>query len=410
LNLINTSGVTHPKLNLRIETKMKIYNFDELIDRSQTNTVKYDGRKAFFGNENVLPLWVADMDFKTPDFIVDAIRKRVEHELFGYTFRPETYTQSIVSWLKRRHNWEIKPEWISFSPGVVAGITIAIEAFSSPGDGVIIQPPVYFPFFDSVKGTGREMIENPLRIENGRYYFDIEDLKRKITPSTKLLLLSNPHNPGGMAWNEKELTELAQICLDNKIIIISDEIHADMVFDGFKHTPLAGISEAFAQNSIICMAPSKTFNTAGLTTSFLVIPNKRHFVAYERVMRLPHLHMGNIFGTVALEAAFTHGDEWLAQLMKYIQDNYAFLEHFFQENLPEVKVMRPEATYLIWLDFSAYGLTDEALSQKLIDGGVGLNRGVQFGKQGSGYMRMNIGCPRSVLEEALYRIKKTFQE
>jgi cysteine-S-conjugate beta-lyase len=389
---------------------MKTYNFDELIDRTTTNTVKYDGRKAFFGNADVLPLWVADMDFRTPDFIVEAIRKRAEHEIFGYTFRPETYTQSIVNWLKRRHNWEIKPEWISFSPGVVAGLTMAIEAFSKPGDGVIIQPPVYFPFFDSVKGTGRELIENPLRIENGRYYFDLEDLKKKITPTTKLLLLSNPHNPGGMAWNEKELTELAQICLDNKILIVSDEIHADMVFDGFKHTPLAGISEAFAQNAVICMAPSKTFNTAGLTTSFLVIPNKRHFVAYERVMRLPHLHMGNIFGTVALEAAFTHGDEWLAQLMRYLQDNYAFLEQFFQENLPKVKVMKPEATYLIWLDFSAYGLTDEALSQKIIDGGVGLNRGVQFGKQGTGYMRMNIGCPRSVLKEALMRIKTTFSD
>jgi cystathionine beta-lyase len=389
---------------------MKIYNFDEMIDRTKSSSVKYDGRKAFFGNSDLMPLWVADMDFKTPDFILDAIRKRAEHEIFGYTLRPESYTKSIVNWLNRRHNWEINPEWISFSPGVVAGLTMAIEAFSNPGDGVIIQPPVYFPFFDSVNGTGRELIENPLRIENGRYYFDIEDLKRKITPKTKLLLLSNPHNPGGMAWNEKELTVLAQICLEHKILIISDEIHADMIFDGFKHTPLARISEEFAQNAVICMAPSKTFNTAGLTTSFLVIPNKRNFVAYERVMRLPHLHMGNIFGTVALEAAFTHGDEWLAQLMRYLQDNYAFLEQFFQENLPEVKVMRPEATYLIWIDFSAFGLTDEVLNQKLIDGGVGLNRGVQFGKQGSGYMRMNIGCPRSVLHQALLRVKEAFSK
>ncbi len=388
---------------------MKIYNFDELIDRSGTNTVKYDGRKSFFGNEDVLPLWVADMDFRTPDFIMEAIRKRAEHDLFGYTFRPESYSQSIVSWLKRRHNWDIKPEWISFSPGVVAGLTMAIEALSKPGDGVIIQPPVYFPFFDSVKGTGREMIENPLRLENGRYYFDLEDLKRKITPNTRLLLLSNPQNPGGMAWSEKELIDLAQICLENKVVIISDEIHSDLIFDGYKFTPLAGISEEIAQNCITCMAPSKTFNTAGLTTSYLIIPNKRHFVAYERVMRLPHLHMGNIFGTVALEAAYTHGDEWLAQLLRYLQENYAFLERFFQENLPEVKVMRPEATYLIWLDFSAFGLTDEALSQKLIDGGVGLNRGVQFGKQGSGYMRMNIGCPRSVLEQAFIRIAKAFR-
>jgi cystathionine beta-lyase len=384
------------------------YNFNEPVDRTNTNSLKYDGRKMFFGNEDLLPLWVADMDFRTPDFIVEAIRKRAEHELFGYTFRPESYTQSIVNWLKRRHSWEIKPEWISFSPGVVAGLTLAIEAFSKPGDGVIVQPPVYFPFFDSVKGTGREMIENPLRLENGRYYFDLEDLKQKITPKTKLLLLCNPQNPGGMAWNKDELSELAQICLDNKILIISDEIHSDLIFDGFKHTPLAGISDEIAQNCVICMAPSKTFNTAGLTTSFLVIPNKRHLVAYERVMRLPHLHMGNIFGTVALEAAYTHGDEWLAQLMSYLQENYKLLEKFFLENLPQVKVMSPEATYLIWIDFSALGLSDEDLNKKLIEGGVGLNRGVQFGKQGSGFMRMNIGCTRAVLEEALERIKNVF--
>ncbi|MFY9153408.1 MAG: PatB family C-S lyase [Prolixibacteraceae bacterium] len=389
---------------------MKTYNFDEVIVRENTNCIKYDFRKTFFGNPDVLPLWVADMDFRTPDFIVDAIKKRAEHEIFGYSFRADSYNQSIVNWLKRRHNWEIKPEWISFSPGVVAGLTLAIEAFSKPGDGVIIQPPVYFPFFDSVKGTNREMIENPLKLENGRYYFDFQDLKQKITPTTKLLLLSNPQNPGGMAWNKEELSELAQICLDHKIMIISDEIHSDLIFNGYYHTPLAGISEEIAQNTIVCMAPSKTFNTAGLTTSFLVIPNKRHLVAYERVMRLPHLHMGNIFGTAALEAAYTYGDEWLGQLMNYLQENYQMLENFFQENLPEVKVMKPEATYLIWIDFSAFGLSDEELNKKLIDGGVGLNRGTQFGKQGIGFMRINIGCPRSVLAEALNRIKKTFQE
>lgn len=387
---------------------MKLYNFDESVDRTQTNSLKYDGRTMFFGNPDLLPLWVADMDFKTPDFIVDAIRKRAGHEVLGYTFRPESYTQSIVNWLKRRHNWEIKPEWVTFSPGVVAGLTLAIEALSKPGDGVILQPPVYFPFFDSIKGTGRQMIENPLKLVNGRYYFDFDDLKQKITPNTKLLLLSNPHNPGGMAWNEQELTELANICLENKIIIISDEIHSDLIFDGHKHTPLAGISEEIAQNCVICMAPSKTFNTAGLTTSFLVIPNKRHFVAYERVMRLPHLHMGNIFGTIALEAAYTHGDEWLAQLLQYLQGNYALLEDYFKTRLPQVKVMRPEATYLIWLDFSAFGLSDDELNKKLVDAGVGLNRGVQFGKQGSGFMRINIGCRRTTLEEALKRIELAF--
>lgn len=388
---------------------MKRYNFDELIDRTHTNCIKYDARGSFFGNADVLPLWVADMDFRTPDFIVEAVKTRAEHEIFGYTFRGDSYTQAIMNWLQRRHSWQIKPEWITFSPGVVAGLTLAIEALSKPGEGVVIQPPVYFPFFDSIKGTGRELIENPLRIENGRYYFDLEDLKAKITPNTRLLLLSNPHNPGGMAWTKDELTELARICIENKILIISDEIHSDLVYEGFRHTPLAGISEEIAQNCVVCMSPSKTFNTAGLTTSYLVIPNKRHWVSYEREMRLPHLHMGNIFGTVALEAAYTHGDEWLGQLMQYLGANYRFLEQFFKEHMDGVKVMHPDATYLIWLDFSEYGLTDEALNQKLIDAGVGLNRGVQFGKQGKGFMRINIGCPRSVLQEALKRIQQAFK-
>jgi cystathionine beta-lyase len=388
---------------------MKTYNFDELVDRTGTNCIKYDARTVFFGKADVLPLWVADMDFRTPDFIVEAVKKRAEHEIFGYTFRPESYNQAIVSWLKRRHNWDIKPEWISFSPGVVAGLTLAVEALSKPGEGVIIQPPVYFPFADSVNGTGRELIENPLRLENGRYYFDLKDLKNKITPKTRLLLLSNPHNPGGMAWNREELTALAKICMDNNVVIISDEIHSDLIFPGNKHTPLAGISEEIAQNCVVCMSPSKTFNTAGLTTSYLIIPNKRHWAAYERVMRIPHLHMGNIFGNIALEAAYTHGDEWLGQLLNYFQANFDLLNSFIQEKMPRVKVMRPDATYLIWMDFSAYQLTDEVLNQKLVDGGVGLNRGVQFGKQGKGFMRINIGCPRSVLQEALLRMEKALQ-
>ncbi len=389
---------------------MKKYNFDEIVDRTGSNSLKYDARAMFFGKEDVLPLWVADMDFRTPDFIVEAIRKRANHEIFGYTFRPATYNQSIVNWLKKRHNWGIKPEWISFSPGVVAGLTLAIQALSEEGDGVIVQPPVYNPFYDSIKGTNRQMVENPLKLENGRYYFDLDDLRAKITPKTKLLLLSNPHNPGGMAWNNDELLALAQVCLEHKIIIISDEIHSDLIFEGHKHTPVASLSDEIAQNCVTLMAPSKTFNTAGLTTSFVVIPNKRLFVAYERVMRLPHLHMGNIFGTVALEAAYTHGEEWLTQLLVYLQDNYKLLETFFAEKLPNVKVMRPEATYLIWIDFSTYNLTDDDLNKKLIDAGLGLNRGTQFGKQGSGFMRMNIGCPRSVLKEALTLVEKAFAE
>ncbi|WP_423126387.1 MalY/PatB family protein [Gaoshiqia sp. Z1-71] len=385
---------------------VRTYNFDEQINREGTNCIKYDARKFFFGKEDVLPLWVADMDFKTPDFILNAIKKRLEHEILGYTFRPDSYFQSIIGWMKERHNWPVEKEWISFSPGVVAGLTLAIETFSKPGDEVVVQPPVYFPFFDSVKSTGRQMLENPLKLVNGRYTFDLDDLRSKITSKTKLLLLCNPQNPGGMVWTKEELTALATLCLENKILIISDEIHSDLVFNGHKHIPLPTLSDEIAQNCVVCMAPSKTFNLAGLTTSFLIIPNKRHFARYERTLKIPHLHMGNIFGTIALEAAYTHGSGWVDQLVGYIQANFDFLEDWLSRNLPQVRVMKAEATYLAWLDFSALGLTDEELNEKLLDAGVGLNRGVQFGKQGSGYMRINLGCTRATLNEALNRIAK----
>lgn len=387
---------------------MKNYNFDELVDRTNTNSIKYDAREQFFGNGEVLPLWVADMDFKTPDFIVQALKQRLEHEVLGYTFRGDSYADAIINWLDRRHGWKVEKEWISFSPGVVAGLTLAIDTYSKPGDEVIVQPPVYFPFFDSVKGMSRKMIENPLKLENGRYTFDLEDLKSKISPKTKMLLLCNPQNPGGMVWTKAELEALATVCLENKVLIVSDEIHADLVFEGHRHIPLPTLSDEIANNCVVCMAGSKTFNIAGLTTSFVVIPNKKLFVRYERTLKVPHLHMGNIFGSLALETAYREGADWVDQMVDYLQENYLFLESFLKENLPQVVPMKPEATYLIWLDFSAFQLSDEELNDKLIQAGVGLNRGVQFGKQGSGYMRINIGCPKATLEQALIRMKEAF--
>ncbi len=385
---------------------MKAYNFDEIVNREGTNCLKYDARERFFKSNNILPLWVADMDFKTPDFIVDAIKSRVEHELYGYTFRSDSYFQSVIGWMKRRHNWDIRKEWISFSPGVVSALTSAIETFSNSGDGVIVQPPVYFPFFDCVKGTKRKMVENPLVLKDGRYTFDFEDLKTKIDKNTKLLLLCNPQNPGGMVWTRAELEELTKICLDNSIMIISDEIHSDLIFERQKHIPIASISDEVAQNCMVCMAPSKTFNVAGLASSIVIIPNKKLFARYERTIGVGHLGMGNIFGTVALEAAYTHGDNWLEQLLDYLWENYLLVASFFEKNLPKVKVMKPEATYLIWLDFSAYGKTDKQLFRFMVDKAkVGLNDGPRFGKGGEGFLRINIGCPRSILEEGLNRIK-----
>jgi len=385
------------------------YNFDEIVSREGTNCLKYDARERFFGDKDVLPLWVADMDFKTPDFIVNAVKKRAAHEIYGYTFRGDSYFQSIIGWMKRRHNWEIKKEWISFSPGVVAGLTFAIEAFSKPGDGVVVQPPVYFPFFDCVKGTKRKMIENPLKTENGRYTFDFDDLKAKIDKKPKLLMLCNPQNPGGMVFTREELTELANICIENNIMIISDEIHSDLIFEGNKHIPIASLSDEIAQNCMVSMAPSKTFNVAGFSSSIVIIPNKTKFARYERAIGVGHLHMGNIFGTVAMEAAYTHGDEWLDQLIAYLSENYRILEDFFKIKLPKVKVMKPEATYLIWLDFREYGMKNDALMKFTLENAkVGLNDGGRFGTGGDGWLRINIGCPKSVLEEALKRLGKAF--
>jgi cysteine-S-conjugate beta-lyase len=388
---------------------MKQYNFDEMVPREGTNCVKYDLREKYFNSGNVLPLWVADMDFKTPDFIVDAIKQRAEHELYGYTFQPDSYFKAIRGWMQRRHNWKINREWISFSPGVVAGITLAIETLSKPGDGVIIQPPVYFPFFDCVKGTKRKVIENPLRLQNNRYYFDFDNLKSKLDQNPRLLLLCNPQNPGGTVRTMDELAELSEFCVNHNILIISDEIHSDLIFKGHTHIPLALVSESAAANSVILMAPSKTFNVAGLASSVVIIPDKQKHARYERALNVGHFGMGNIFGSVALEAAYTYGDEWLQQLVEYLWGNYLYLENFFQKKLPRVKVMKPEATYLIWLDFRDYGLNDKELSSFVTKNAeVGLNNGGRFGSGGDGWLRLNIGCPRSLLAEGLHRLEKAF--
>jgi cystathionine beta-lyase len=388
---------------------MKKYNFDEVVPRKGTNCLKYDALENFFNSPDLLPLWVADMDFRTPSFIMQAIRKRADHEILGYTFRPDSYFQAIIGWMKRRHNWDVQREWISFSPGVVAGLTLGVETFSKPGDGVIVQPPVYFPFFDSVKGTKRRMIENPLKMVNGRYTFDLEDLKSKIDGNTKLLLLCNPQNPGGMVWTREELTALTDICLRNGIMIISDEIHSDLIYNGNKHIPLASISEEVRDNCMITMAPSKTFNVAGLASSLVIIPNKTKMARYERTMGVGHLHMGNIFGTAATEAAYAQGDDWLDEMLDYLWENYLFLEKFIAERLPRVRVMRPEATYLVWLDFTDYGMNNVELSKFTAEKAkLALNDGGRFGAGGEGWLRINIGCPRSVLDEALRKMESAF--
>jgi cysteine-S-conjugate beta-lyase len=282
-------------------------------------------------------------------------------------------------------------------------------AFTRPGDKIVVQPPVYFPFFDCVKGLNRQLTENPLKLVNGRYYFDLEDLEARVDDNTRMLLLCNPHNPGGMVWKQEELAALAEICHRKNILVVSDEIHSDLLFGGQKHTPWALVSGQSNPNSIICMAPSKTFNVAGLSTSFTVIPDVRLKKTFDKMMGTLHIQTGNIAGKVALEAAYHDGEEWLSQMMDYVENNFRFLESFVVENLPKIKVIKPEATFLVWLDFREYGWSDKEITRFLVEKAkVGLNNGARFGSGGDGFQRINIGCPRSVLKEGLERIVKTF--
>ncbi|MEI7525850.1 MAG: PatB family C-S lyase [Mariniphaga sp.] len=387
---------------------MKKYDFDEIIDRRGTDCVKYDMLETYFGQAEATPLWVADTDFRVPDFIMEALRDRMNHEILAYSYRTAGFFQAIIDWMDRRHDWKIEKEMITTSPGVVSAVTLLIMALSEPGDKVIVQPPVYFPFFTSIRGMGRKMVENPLIIKDGRYTFDFENLKKGIDADTKILILCSPHNPGGMVWTAQELEELCRICTENGIFIISDEIHADLVFSGHKHIPLPKISEKTAMNSAVLMAASKTFNVAGLSSAFVIIPNKKIRVKYEQVLNTVHIHSGNIFGNIATEAALREGYDWLDQLMVYLEENYKFVESFIADRLPKVKIMKPEATFLVWMDFSAYNLSEKELMKRLIDGGVALNHGSKFGTGGDGYFRLNFGCPRATLEEGLLKMAEIF--
>lgn len=389
---------------------MKKYNFDEIIPREGTNSVKYDFRKRMFGKEDVIPMWVADMDFRTPDFIMDAIRKRAEHEIMGYTIRPDSFYEAIINWNLRKHGWNIQKDWISFSPGVVPAVNMAVMAFSNPGDKIIIQPPVYHPFYHTITNHGRKILKNPLKLENGRFNMDFDDLRSKIDDQTSMILLSSPHNPGGSVWHKKELEELGQICKENGITIISDEIHADLILYENRHTPLASISKDLADITVTTMAPSKTFNLAGLSTSYVIASNPDLLKKYNKALEKTHVWHGNIFGSVALQAAYSHGSDWLEQLLDYLEGNINLVDSFFKEHLPEVKVIIPEATYLVMLDFRELGLSNEALRKLLIEkAGVGMNDGASFGKEGDGFQRMNVACPRSVVEKALSNIKKAIK-
>lgn len=386
-----------------------MYNFDEIIDRKNTDSIKYDRLRSLFGTEDVLAMWVADMDFKTPDFILNRIKKRLEHEVLGYTFRGKEFYNAVINWIKNQHQWEIKKNWISFSPGVVPALTTMVCAFTQPGDKVILQSPVYYPFFSSITDVGRQLVNNQLKLENGKYYMDFDDLKKQIDSRTKMILLCSPHNPSGRVWTKDELLELGEICLRNNIIIVSDEIHSDIVFEGHKHIPIASLSKELSDITISTFAPSKTFNLAGLSTSVVVTSNRQFKTTYDNYIGNFHLHMGNIFGGVALEAAYEEGEEWLGQMLEYLKGNIDLVREFAEKHSDKMELIEPESTYLLWLNFSKLGFGDEELKQFVIKKAkLGLNYGTMFGAGGEGFQRMNIACPRSVVKQALAQLEIAF--
>ncbi len=383
------------------------YNFDKIIDRSNTSCVKYDLRQTIFGKADVIPMWVADMDFETPGFIRDAIIQRASHPVYGYTFRDESYYQAIIDWMKSRHNWSIQKDEIVFCPGVVPALNFAVQAFTKPGDKIIVQPPVYFPFFGAVKDHERVLVYNQLLQKETTYEIDFNLLEEQ-AKDAEMLILCNPHNPVGRCWNRSELEKIAQICLKHNVLIVSDEIHADLVMPGYKHEIFANLSPEVAAITLTMHAPSKTFNLAGLSTSSVIISNPEIRTKFSKFIEKMHLGMGNLFGSVASTAAYSQGEEWRLQLIDYINDNINFAEEYIKENIPALKMFRPEATYMIWLDFREFGLDTETLKQKLIhEAGVGFNTGKDFGPGGEGFMRMNVACTRATLEEALGRLHST---
>lgn len=383
------------------------YNFDQEIRRLNTDCEKWDNIENQFGVKDVIPMWVADMDFQSPQPIIEALKQRVEHGVYGYTLRPDSYMESIVSWLKRRHRWSIEKEWITHSPGVIPALSLAIKSFTQTGDKIIIQPPVYHHFARVIQANGREVVNNPLKLENGHYSIDFADLEAKIDSTVKMLILCSPHNPIGRVWSKEELTRLGQICMKHNILVVADEIHCDFVYKTHTHIPFASISEEFANHSLTCIAPSKTFNLMGVQTSSIIIPNQQLHDRYDRELNTLSIGSPNIFGVVALEAAYRHGEEWLDQLLEYLQGNLEFTLNYFSKNIPQIKVIQPEGTYLVWLDCRELGFSVKELDEfMLLNARVAMNEGLIFGMEGEGFMRLNIACPRSMLKNALGGIEK----
>jgi cystathionine beta-lyase len=385
-----------------------VYDFDTVIDRLPTSSSKWSYRKQRTGVEDVIPMWIADMDFACAPEIVEAIKARAAHPIYGYTVRTDAWYNGLINWMKKRHDWSgIQRDWICFSPGVVAGFNMTIQAYSHPGDKVILQPPVYYPMKNAIFNNGRQMVENPLKIVNGRYVMDYEDLEKKIDGRTKMIILCSPHNPVGRVWTRSELEQLVEVCERKDIVIVSDEIHLDLILGKIKHTPTAIVSEKAMQRTVTLVAPSKTFNVAGLTNSAAIIPNKKLRDAFLNVLQNNSVGGGNIFGAVAQEAAYAHGEPWLEELLVYLRGNLKYFEDFLAEKIPVLKVYPLEGTYLAWVDCTDLGMDDASLKEFMLKKAkLWFDEGTMFGSGGSMFMRINIACPRSTLKIALERLEK----
>lgn len=376
------------------------YDFDKTIDRRATNSYKWDSAPG-----GVLPMWVADMDFRTASAIIDALQKRVAHGIFGYTRVPDAYYDAVTSWFSRKHGWDIDREWIIYTSGVVPAVSAVIKALTVPGDKVIVQTPVYNCFFSSIRNNGCEIVSNPLRRTADTYEMDFDALERcAADPRAKVMLLCNPHNPAGRVWTPDELTRLGNICLRNGVTVVADEIHCELVYQGFKYTPFASLSDAFLHRSVTCVSPSKAFNIAGLQIANIVAFDNDLRSRIDKAININEVCDVNPFGVAATIAAYNEGEEWLNQLVDYLHGNYEAMAEFCRRELPEFPITRLEGTYLVWMDCSSLGMPSDALEHALLDDArLWLNAGTMYGAEGEGYMRWNIACPRSVMLDGLNR-------
>ncbi|MCW6088940.1 MalY/PatB family protein [Clostridium sporogenes] len=386
------------------------YDFDEIIDRSNNRAAKYDERVKKFGTNGVIPLWIADMDFRTAQPIIDACKIKTEEGVWGYTSRPDSYFKAVQEWEKRRNQWDVDVSLMSWSLGVVPALSAIVKVFSHTGDKILIQTPVYSEFYDITEAWGRVVLENQFIEKDRKWHIDFEDFEKK-AKECKIFLLCNPHNPLGIVWEPEELKRMAEICIANDVLMVSDEIHSDLIFHGKKHTPTATLSKEIAKKIITCVSATKTFNLAGLQASTTIFPNEKMKQKFDGFWMNMDIQRNNAFSSVAMEAAYNEGEEWLTQLLAYISENFDFIKKYFDENITKIRPNVPDATYLVWLDCRELGMSNEELRDFMIHkAGLGLNEGCSFGRSLSGYMRLNAACPRSVLEQALKQLKEAINK